>query len=94
MYMYTCTYAYVDIYICTYICICLYAYMYVMGVMKMGTTMPSAGLNPTSLAFPDSVLPLHHVGFPDVTTIPMSTCLCSSLPLRSVQTTTLIPLEL
>ena len=31
---------------------------------------------------------------PDVTTIPTPTYLCSSLPQRSVQTTTLVPLEL
>ena len=34
----------------------------VAGVMKMGNTMPRAGLKPTSLAFRASVLPLHHVG--------------------------------
>ena len=35
---------------------------YVMGVMKMGNIVPRAGLEPTSLAFQASVLPLHHVG--------------------------------
>ena len=35
-----------------------------MGVMKMGNIVPRAGLKPTSLAFRDSVLPLHHVGCP------------------------------
>ena len=39
-----------------------------MGVMKMGTTVPRVGLEPTFLAFQASVLPLHHAGFPDVTT--------------------------
>ena len=52
----------------------------VMGVMKMGNTMHRAGLEPTSLAFRASELPLHHVGFPDITTIHTPTCLCSSLP--------------
>ena len=52
----------------------------VVGVMKMGNTVPRVGLEPTSLAFWASVLPLHHVGFPDFTTIPTPTCLCSSLP--------------
>ena len=40
----------------------------VVGVMKMGNTVPRAGLEPTSLAFRASVLHLHHVGFPDVAT--------------------------
>ena len=62
----------------------------VMVVMKMGNIVPRAGLEPTSLAFQANVLPLHHVGFPDVTTIPMSTSLCGTLPQRSVQTTTYI----
>ena len=61
----------------------------VMVVMKMGNTVPRAGFKPTSLAFRASVLPLHHVGFPNVTTIPTPTCLCSFLPQRSVQTTTI-----
>ena len=60
----------------------------VVGVMKMGNNVPRAGLKPTSLAFRASVLQLHHVGFPDVSTIPTPTCLYSSLPQRSVQTTT------
>ena len=62
--------------------------------MKMGIIVPRAGLEPTSLPFWASVLALHHVGFPDVINIPMPTSLCSSLPQRSVQTTTLVPLEL
>ena len=48
--------------------------------MKMGNTEPRVGLKPTSLAFPASVLTLHHIAFPDVTTIPTPTCLCSSPP--------------
>ena len=42
--------------------------------MKMGIIVPRAGLEPTALAFWASVLPLHHVGFPDVTTISKPTC--------------------
>ena len=62
----------------------------VVGVMKMGNTVPRVGLKPTSLSFRASMLPLHHVVFPDVTIIKTPTCPCSSLPQRSVQTTTLI----
>ena len=69
-------------------------YACVVGMMKMGNTVPRAGLEPTSLTFRASVLPLHHVGFPDVITIPTPTCLYSSLPQTSGQTTTLVPLEL
>ena len=65
-----------------------------MGVMKMGNIVPRAGLEPTPLAFWASVLPLHHIGFPDDTAIPTPTCLCGSLPHMLVQTTTLIPFEL
>ena len=55
--------------------------------MKMGNTVPRAGLEPTFLAFWASVLPFHHIGFPDVTTIPVP-IYPSSLPQRSVHTTT------
>ena len=34
----------------------------VVGVMKVGHILPRAGLEPTSLAFQASVLPLHHIG--------------------------------
>ena len=44
--------------------------------MKMGNIVPSAGIEPTSLAFWTNVQPLH----PTVTTMPTPTCLCSSLP--------------
>ena len=47
------------------------------GVIKMGNTVPRAGLEPTSLACQASVLPLHHIGFPDVTTIPTLICLAA-----------------
>ena len=58
------------------------------GCNEIGNTVPRVGPEPTSLAFWASVLPLHHVGFTDVTTIPTPTFLCRSLPQRSVQTTT------
>ena len=46
----------------------------VTGVMKMENIVARAGIEPTSLTFRASVLPLHHVGkFPDVTTMPMPT---------------------
>ena len=66
----------------------------VVGVMKMGNIVSRAELKPTSLAFRARVLPLHHIGFPDVTTIPIPTYLCGSLPQRSEHTTTLTPLVL
>ena len=56
----------------------------------MGNIVARAGTEPTSLAFRARVLPLHRIGFPDVTAIPMPTCLCSSLPQRSVHTTTIV----
>ena len=64
-------------------------YIYVMGVMKMGNTMPGAGLEPTSLAFWASVLPLHHIGSQMSPLYP-----CPPGPQRSVQSTTLVLLEL
>ena len=42
----------------------------VMGVRKMENIVPTAGIEPTSLAFQARVLPLHHICSPDVTTIP------------------------
>ena len=66
-------------------------HMTIVGVMKMGNILPKAGLEPKSLAFQASLLPFHHIGFPEFTTILTPTCLCSSLPhclCRSVQTTT------
>ena len=59
--------------------------------MKMGNPVPRVGLESTFLPFQASGLPLHHVGFPEVTTIPMPTCLCSAIPQSSVQTTKLVP---
>ena len=34
----------------------------VMDMMKMGNIVPRAGLEPSYLAFPASVLPLYHIG--------------------------------
>ena len=55
-------------------------------VRKMGNIVPRVGLESTFLAFRDDTITLHRLT--DVTTIPMPTCLCSSLPQRSAQTTT------
>ena len=63
----------------------------VVGVIKMGNIIPRAGLEPTSLAFQASVLPYSPCRLPDVNTMPIPTCLCSSFPQRSVQTTALTP---
>ena len=57
------------------------------GVTKMEKTVPRAGIEPKSLAFRASVLTVTPHRLPDVTTIPTSTCLFSSLPQKSVQTT-------
>ena len=65
----------------------------VVGVTNVGNSVRREGLEPKSLAFRDSVLPLPHIGFlmlrlcPDVMAMP---CVCSSLPQKSVQTTTCI----
>ena len=71
---------------------CVYAYMYifVMGVMKMGNFVPRAWIELKSLAFWTSMLTITPHMFPDVTTVPMPTYLCSSLPERLVQTTTYV----
>ena len=37
-------------------------YYIVVGVMKMGNTVPRVGLETTSLTFWATVLPLHHMG--------------------------------
>ena len=62
----------------------------VIGVMKMGNILPIVGTESTSLAFWANVLPLHHVGFLMSPRYPRLTVYCSSLPQRSVQTTTVI----
>ena len=72
------------------VCLSILQYIFnkcIVSLMKMVNIVPRAGLEPTSLAFHASVLPLHHIGFPGVTnTVPMPTCLCSSLPQTPVQT--------
>ena len=60
------------------------------GVMKMGNSVSRAGIKPISLVFWAMVLPFTQHRLPDVTSIPMPTCLCSSLPQRSGQTTTIL----
>ena len=61
-------------------------YAFVVGVTKMGNTEPRVGIEPISLGFGAGVLPLNHGA-----SLMLPTCLCSSLPQRSVQTATLIP---
>ena len=59
----------------------------VVGVIKMGNTVPWAGIEPTSLAFRASVLPLHHVDYlksplyprPPVYAAPCLRCQCRLL---------------
>ena len=60
--------------------------------MKIGNIFPRAGIEVTSLGFWAMVLTITPQRFPDV--LPTPTCLCGSLPQRSVQNTTLNPLEL
>ena len=60
----------------------------IMGVMKMGNIVARVGIKCTSLAFQASVLTITPNRIPDVTTISMHICQCSSLPERSVQPTT------
>ena len=59
----------------------------VVGVMKMGNVVTREGLEPTSLG---QCATIRLCRFPDVTTIPMPTCVCGPLPKRSAQTTTLL----
>ena len=67
----------------------------VMGLMKKGNIVPGAGIEPTPLAFQAGVLALHHIVSLMSPLFPwLPVCLCSSLPQRSVQNTTLILLEL
>ena len=62
----------------------------VVNVMKMRNIVPSAGIEPTSLAFQASVLTITPPRLPDVTTLPTATFLHCSLPERSGLTTTYI----
>ena len=65
-----------------------------MSVMKMGNIAPRVGIEPTYLAFKASVLTVLPSGQLDLTILHVVTGLCSSLPEKSVQTTTLVLLEL
>ena len=71
----------------------LYLHNSVVGVMKIGNIVPRVEIEPTPLTFQASVLRVTHVCLPDVTIIHMPTHLNSSIAERSVQPTTLIPLE-
>ena len=54
----------------------------VMGVVKMENIAPRMGIKPTSLAFQARVVTVTPPGLPDVITVLIPTCLCSSLPER------------
>ena len=69
-------------------------YISFMGVMKMGNMVPRGGFEPTSFEFWASVLTITSPRLLDITILSMATCLGGYLPERSVQTTTLVPLEL
>ena len=72
-------------------CICVYAYTHatsVVDVMKMENIVPRVEIEPTALAFKATVLSITPLRFPYVTTMPTPTCMCSSLPERSLQSTT------
>ena len=62
---------------------------HVMGIMKNANMAPEAGIEPTSLAIRASVLIITPPRFPYVNTILTPACICSSLPGRLVQNTTL-----
>ena len=53
-----------------------------MDVMKMGNIVSRVGIEPISLAFSASVLPLHHIGSLMSPHIPRPTCLRRSVPQR------------
>ena len=61
---YLIVYIYIWLPVYLVVCFCLVIYIAVICVMKMGKTMPRVGLEPPSLAFRASVLPLHHIGSP------------------------------
>ena len=52
-------------------------FTFVMGVTKMGYIVPRVGIEPISLAFHASVLPLHHIGS-------LMSPLCPRLPVYAV----------
>ena len=64
-----------------------------MVVMKMGNIVHRVGIEHTYIAFQASMLTITPHRLSDITMLPVPTCLCGSLPERSVQTTTLFPLE-
>ena len=59
------------------------------GCDEMRNIVPRVGIEPIYMAFRPSVLTITQCRLPDITTIPNRTCLCSSLPGRSVQPITL-----
>ena len=61
-----------------------HVYAHVMQVMQMRNVATGAGIEPIFLAFWASMLTIIPSRFPDVTTLHIYTCLCGSLPDRSV----------
>ena len=66
----------------------IYKYISVVGEMKIGNIVPRAGTKPTFLAFQANV---YHIGS---MMSPLFSCIPVYAAQRSVQTTTLVPLEL
>ena len=58
------------------------------AVMKMGNIAYVAGFELTRIALWDGVLTITPPKLPDIISLPTPTCLCGSLPLRSVHTIT------
>ena len=57
----------------------------------MGHIVSRARIEPTSIAFWVTVRTITPPRFPDVTILPMPSCLCGSLVDRSMQTDVLVP---
>ena len=57
-----------------------------LGMLPMHLPSPGVGIEPTALAFRTSVLTITPPRIPDVTNLPMPTCVCGSLPEKSVST--------
>ena len=62
--------------------------------MKIGNSVSTADLEKHMYGIPGQFATIISCMFPDVTTIPTHTCLCTSLTQMRLQTTTLIPMEL
>ena len=69
-------------------------HLHVVGVTKTGNNVPRGRTQFHIFGIPGQCATITPCRLPGVTTIRTPTCVCSSLPQRSVQTTTLFPLEL